>query len=76
MRQGDMVILQYTIHHNEQRYPDPFAFNVESFPSLPGKHSNQPYFQPDRYLNDHTTSAESAHLANVMERDHWTFGAG
>ncbi|KAF9517507.1 hypothetical protein BS47DRAFT_1359550 [Hydnum rufescens UP504] len=33
-------------------------------------------FNPDRYLNDHMKSSESAHLANVMGRDHWTFGAG
>lgn len=57
--QDTVIILNtYTIHHNDQRYPDPFAFN------------------PDRYLNDTKTSSESAHLANVMERDHWMFGAG
>jgi len=33
-------------------------------------------FNPDRYLNDHLSCADSAKLSNVMERDHWTFGAG
>ncbi|KIK54002.1 hypothetical protein GYMLUDRAFT_264859 [Collybiopsis luxurians FD-317 M1] len=34
------------------------------------------HFNPDRYLGDNLSCAESAKLANVMERDHWTFGAG
>ncbi|KAJ3543693.1 hypothetical protein NM688_g5830 [Phlebia brevispora] len=33
-------------------------------------------FNPDRYLGDDLSSAESAHKANAMERDHWSFGAG
>ncbi|TCD69744.1 hypothetical protein EIP91_006511 [Steccherinum ochraceum] len=33
-------------------------------------------FNPDRYLDDHLSSADSAKLGNVLERDHWTFGAG
>lgn len=53
------VILNcYTLHHDENRYPDPYTFN------------------PDRYLNDTLSCAESARQGNVMERDHWTFGAG
>ncbi|KAF5366392.1 hypothetical protein D9758_009770 [Tetrapyrgos nigripes] len=56
---GTVVVLNcYSLHHNEERYPDSFAFN------------------PDRYLGDYLSCAESAKLANVMERDHWTFGAG
>ncbi|THG93969.1 hypothetical protein EW026_g7401 [Hermanssonia centrifuga] len=36
-----------------------------------------PYtFNPDRYIGDELSSAESAHKGNAMERDHWTFGAG
>jgi len=53
-----VVLNCYTLHHNEERYPDSHTFN------------------PDRYLGDHLSCAESAKLANVMERDHWTFGAG
>ena len=34
------------------------------------------FAQPERYLDDRLTCAESANLANPMERDHWTFGAG
>ncbi|KAF9517510.1 hypothetical protein BS47DRAFT_1290846 [Hydnum rufescens UP504] len=41
------------------------------------EHYSDPFkFNPDRYLNDHMKSSESARLANVTERDHWTFGAG
>jgi len=53
-----VILNTYTMHHNAERYSDPFKFN------------------PDRYLNDHTKSSESTRLANVMERDHWMFGAG
>ncbi|KAJ1713086.1 cytochrome P450 [Aspergillus flavus] len=40
------------------------------------RHSNPETFDPDRYINDPLTSAESANVANPMERDHWMFGAG
>ncbi|GJE93448.1 cytochrome P450 [Phanerochaete sordida] len=33
-------------------------------------------FNPDRYLNDHYSNAESANLADPYQRDHWMFGAG
>ncbi|KAJ3768549.1 cytochrome P450 [Lentinula raphanica] len=33
-------------------------------------------FNPDRYLGDNLSCAESSKLSNVMERDHWAFGAG
>ncbi|KAI0284680.1 cytochrome P450 [Russula aff. rugulosa BPL654] len=53
------VILNcYGIHHNEEKYPDPFAFN------------------PERFLGDTLTCAESSNLSNAMDRDHWAFGAG
>lgn len=32
--------------------------------------------QPNRYIGDHLTSAESANLADLHTRDHWMFGAG
>ena len=32
--------------------------------------------QPDRYINDTYTCAESSKLADPMLRDHWMFGAG
>ncbi|KAG6855791.1 hypothetical protein H0H87_010804 [Tephrocybe sp. NHM501043] len=53
-----VVLNCYTLHHNEERYPDAHTFN------------------PDRFLGDTLSCGESAKLANVMERDHWTFGAG
>ncbi|CAG8415570.1 unnamed protein product [Penicillium salamii] len=40
------------------------------------RHSNPEKFNPDRYINDPLTSADSANVANPMERDHWMFGAG
>jgi len=33
-------------------------------------------WQPDRYIKDHVTSAESANLVDPHQRDHWMFGAG
>jgi cytochrome P450 len=33
-------------------------------------------FNPDRYLGDNLSCASSAKLGDVMQRDHWTFGAG
>ncbi|KAJ4466766.1 cytochrome P450 [Lentinula aciculospora] len=56
---GTAVILNcYTLHHNPERYEDPWSFN------------------PDRYVGDKLSCADSAKLANVMARDHWAFGAG
>ncbi|PPQ88901.1 hypothetical protein CVT25_009136 [Psilocybe cyanescens] len=56
---GTVVLLNcYTLHHNEERYPDSFTFN------------------PERYVDDNLSCSESAKLPNVMDRDHWTFGAG
>jgi hypothetical protein len=33
-------------------------------------------FNPERYLGDTLTCAESSKLPNAMDRDHWAFGAG
>lgn len=33
-------------------------------------------FNPDRFLGDTLTSAQSSKLPNAMDRDHWAFGAG
>ncbi|KAI0064977.1 cytochrome P450 [Artomyces pyxidatus] len=53
-----LVLNCYDIHHNEEKYPDPYTFN------------------PDRYLGDNLSCAESSKLPNAMDRDHWAFGAG
>ncbi|KAF7352574.1 Cytochrome P450 2F2 [Mycena venus] len=53
-----VVLNCFTMHHDEERYPDPYTFN------------------PERYLGDELTSAESAKLGDPMKRDHWSFGAG
>ncbi|KAJ3552024.1 hypothetical protein NM688_g4378 [Phlebia brevispora] len=42
----------------------------------PNRYPEPEKFNPDRYLDDHLSNAESANLANAMERDHWMFGAG
>jgi hypothetical protein len=33
-------------------------------------------FNPDRYVGDTLTCAESSKLPDAMDRDHWAFGAG
>ncbi|KAI0312784.1 cytochrome P450 [Amylostereum chailletii] len=48
----------YTLHHNEERYPNADTFN------------------PDRYLGDDLSAAESANLPDATQRDHFAFGAG
>ncbi|KAG6916525.1 hypothetical protein DXG01_006466 [Tephrocybe rancida] len=40
------------------------------------RYSNAAVFNPDRFLGDTLSCGESAKLPNVMDRDHWTFGAG
>ncbi|KAJ7607948.1 cytochrome P450 [Roridomyces roridus] len=42
----------------------------------PTRHANPDKFDPERYIRDNLTSAESANLADPYERDHWMFGAG
>ncbi|KAJ7642256.1 cytochrome P450 [Roridomyces roridus] len=42
----------------------------------PKRHANPDKFDPERYLQDNLTSADSANLADPNERDHWMFGAG
>ena len=66
------------MHHDPMRYPDPYAFNVrKSLERLTSvKFDLPPHTQPDRYLGDDLSSAESANLADPMDRDHWTFGVG
>ena len=59
-----------------ERFLEPEKFNVGIFSAarMPTLTSFHP--QPDRYLGDNLTNAESANLADPMERDHWMFGAG
>ncbi|THH14404.1 hypothetical protein EW146_g5920 [Bondarzewia mesenterica] len=42
----------------------------------PARHTDPYSFNPDRYINDHFTSADSANLTDPYERDHWMFGVG
>ncbi|PIL32446.1 cytochrome P450 [Ganoderma sinense ZZ0214-1] len=42
----------------------------------PVRHPDPHMFNPDRYANDTTSSADSARLPDVVERDHWSFGMG
>ncbi|KAL1859820.1 hypothetical protein Daus18300_009410 [Diaporthe australafricana] len=41
-----------------------------------GRHHNPMEFNPDRYINDSLTAAQSTNLTDPYERDHWMFGAG
>lgn len=71
-----MILNCYSLHHNEERYPEPsVSFSTSTInQKLTQRHSWK--FNPERYLGDNLSSTESAKLANVMERDHWAFGAG
>ncbi|KAG6363664.1 hypothetical protein INS49_008765 [Diaporthe citri] len=40
------------------------------------RHHNPMDFNPDRYLGDPLTSAQSSSLTDPYQRDHWMFGAG
>lgn len=40
------------------------------------RHKNPMDFNPDRYLGDSLTSAQSSNLTDPFQRDHWMFGAG
>ncbi|KAJ7615860.1 cytochrome P450 [Roridomyces roridus] len=42
----------------------------------PARHADPESFNPERYMHDNLTSAESANLADPYTRDHWMFGAG
>jgi Cytochrome P450 len=74
-----LILNCYEIHHNEERYPDPYAptylplisFNADKRISY-----DRFSFKPERFLGDTLTCAESNNLPNGMDRDHWTFGAG
>ncbi|ROV90952.1 hypothetical protein VPNG_10082 [Cytospora leucostoma] len=53
-----LVLNTWTMHHDEERFPDPMTFN------------------PERYLHDSLSSADSSNLADPNKRDNWMFGAG
>lgn len=42
----------------------------------PARYENPSAFNPERYIGDTTTSAESANCIDVSRRDHFAFGAG
>ncbi|KDQ57973.1 hypothetical protein JAAARDRAFT_193457 [Jaapia argillacea MUCL 33604] len=51
------------------------VLNTYTMHNDPACHPEPETFNPDRYINNSTTSAESANLANANEQDHWMFGA-
>jgi len=52
------------------------VLNTYSMHNNPERHPEPEKFNPERYINDPLTSAESSALADPKERDHWMFGAG
>ncbi|KAI0441678.1 cytochrome P450 [Xylaria telfairii] len=63
--QGTVCILNtWTMHHDPERYPGPYAIWTDLS------------IQPERFLHDPLSSAQSSNLPDPTERDHWMFGAG
>ncbi|RAH67093.1 cytochrome P450 [Aspergillus aculeatinus CBS 121060] len=50
--------------------------NVWALHSNPDRYPNPLQFEPMRYIDDHQTSEEAATNADVLQRDHFVFGAG
>jgi len=50
--------------------------NAYAIHNDPERHPNPRRFDPDRYRNDFSTSAESTNCSDATKRDHWTFGTG
>ena len=72
-----LILNTYELHHNEGRYPDPYAPTFTPLISSKLRTSRNRFtFNPDRFLDDALTSEESSKLPNAMDRDHWAFGAG
>ena len=71
-----LILNCYDIHHNEEKYTDSY----EHFPILTELELTSPIcrfsFNPNRYMGDTLSCAESSKLPNAMDRDHWAFGAG
>ncbi|KAF8257885.1 cytochrome P450 [Lactarius quietus] len=53
-----------------------FVYNGMYIPKNTEKYPDSFSFNPDRYMGDTLTCAESSKLPNAMDRDHWAFGAG
>ncbi|KAF8653404.1 hypothetical protein AX16_003947 [Volvariella volvacea WC 439] len=50
--------------------------NTWTMHNNPERYPEPEKFNPDRYIDDRLSAADSVNVANPMERDHWTFGAG
>ena len=74
-----LILNTYELHHNEERYPDPYAptfSHLTPFKAEVWTSRHRFTFNPDRFLGDSLTSEESSKLPDAMDRDHWAFGAG
>ncbi|KAI0305261.1 cytochrome P450 [Multifurca ochricompacta] len=69
-----LVLNCYDIHHNEEKYTN--SYEVFPFDRIFSILRRSFAFNPDRYLGDTLTCAESSKLSDAMDRDHWAFGAG
>lgn len=52
------------------------VYNVWAIHMDPNRHANPRVFDPSRYINDLSSSSESAQNADASKRDHFVFGAG
>lgn len=73
-----VVCNTYTLHFDEERYPEPYIFNVSNHShNLNTRYSPiTVHSQPDRFENDPLFPSESAKLPNPDHRDHWMYGVG
>ncbi|KAG5640609.1 hypothetical protein DXG03_007942 [Asterophora parasitica] len=52
------------------------VLNTYTMHHEPRRYPDPHTFNPERYINDSTTTAESANLSDPYQRDHWMFGVG
>jgi cytochrome P450 len=75
-----IMINQWALNYDEELYPDPekvpFALLQLPPPAFSPQVSDDWQYNPERFVHHNLTAGEYAALANVNERDHFSFGGG